>query len=75
MGKIDEIYSMLQDKVSKEEIRLDWERLGEFERKSKISLEEEKVFYPMVDYVEICELESFKKGFRYAVQLMKECGL
>lgn len=74
MEKIEEIYFMLNEKRNTEEIRKDWDAFNKMEQETKINMED-NIFLPLTEYISDQERKGFVKGFKYAMQLMKECGL
>ena len=74
MNKIEEMYYVYCEQKSKEEIREEWNDFEKMQNETKIKIEDE-TYYPFLDYVCNAEKKSFINGFKYAMQLVRECGL
>lgn len=74
MGKIEEIYLHFCENKSEYENKQDWDIFNKMQKETKIVMED-NVFFPFVEYLDEIEKRSFLEGFKYAVQLMKECKI
>ena len=75
MEKIEAIYRLVDENRSAEEIKK-WSRaLDNLCEEIGIDLLEDRFSSPFLKYVSNLEKERFVEGFKYAMQLVKECWI
>ena len=73
MGKIEAIYHLVDENRSAEEIE-EWEKaLDSLSEKIGLNLYNDEILIPLVQYISDIEKKNFIEGFKYAIQLVKEC--
>ena len=75
MEKIEAIYNLVDNNRSKEEIE-EWEKaLDSLSEKIGLNLYNDEILIPLVQYISDIEKKNFIEGFKYAIQLVKECWI
>lgn len=73
MEKIEAIYNLVDNNRSTEEIE-EWEKaLDSLSEKIGLNLYNDEILIPLVQYISDIEKKNFIEGFKYAIQLVKEC--
>lgn len=75
MEKIEAIYNLVDNNRSTEEIE-EWEKaLDSLSEKIGLNLYNDEILIPLVQYISDIEKKNFIEGFKYAIQLVKECWI
>lgn len=73
MGQIEAIYNMVYNSRSREEIE-EWGKvLDSLSEKIGLDLYNDEIFITLIQYISDIEKKNFIEGFKYAMQLVKEC--